>query len=129
MEIPLGYSLLILSRSGHGVFSDIRLVNSVGLIDPDYRGQIFVGLRQDSSFHKETASIYSDLPVKPRLRIDSIQPGDRIAQGIIVPTPRISFTISQSLTSTLRGEEGLGSTGTSHDLSNQPAQLDPPQSI
>jgi len=110
MEIPEGYSLLLLSRSGHGVFSDIRLANSIGLIDSDYRGEIFVGLRQDSSFCKEAAEDNTSFPARPRLGLDAVKPGDRIAQGIIVQTPRISFIQCSELSPTQRGEKGLGST-------------------
>ncbi len=113
MEIPSGYSLLILSRSGHGIVSDIRLSNCVGLIDSDYRGEIFVGFRQDGSYNRESYH-YPAFPPRPRAWLDSLKLGDRIAQGIIIPTPRVSFTFPDSLSSTSRGEAGLGSTGTSN---------------
>lgn len=96
VEIPSGWSLLVLSRSGQGFTNDVRLGNCVGLIDSDYRGSIKVKLRWDLP---SQATPYS------------INPGDRIAQGILIHTPQVSFTFAESLSQTDRGEGGLGSTG------------------
>ena len=52
-EIPLGYGMFILSRSGHGFKFDTRLANCVGFIDSDYRGEIKVKLTCDVE-HEET---------------------------------------------------------------------------
>ena len=99
IEIPEGHVLLIFSRSGHGFKNDTRLSNCVGVIDADYRGEIMIKLKND---HKESDSPGDSLYVYK---------GDRIAQGIIMPYPRISFEVVEELSETARGEGGLGSTG------------------
>lgn len=92
-EIPEGYVALIYSRSGHGFKSDIRLANCVGVIDSDYRGEIKVKLTNDGSTGF------------------TVEPGDRIAQMMIVPAVQATFEVQENLTSTVRGEGGFGSTG------------------
>lgn len=93
-EIPEGHVMLVFSRSGHGFKSGVRLANSVGVIDSDYRGEVRVKL------HNDGASL--DFMVKA---------GDRVAQAMIVPIPKVKFTFTDKLTDTQRGEGGLGSTG------------------
>ena len=93
-EIPEGHVMQVFSRSGHGFKNDVRLSNSVGIIDADYRGEVMVKLRADA--------LFSNLQVKP---------GDRIAQAIIMPYPSVRFELADDLTETARGAGGLGSTG------------------
>lgn len=94
-EIPPAYVMMIFSRSGHGFNNDIRMANCVGIIDSDYRGQVKVKLTSDDP---------SGFPFKVKL-------GDRIAQAMIVPYPRISFEFTDELSDTQRGTGGYGSTG------------------
>lgn len=96
-EIPPGYGMFILSRSGHGFNFDTRLANCVGCIDYDYRGEIKVKL---------TCDVERDegMPM-------SVMPGDRIAQACILPIPRVSFEFVDELGETARGKGGFGSTG------------------
>ena len=96
MSIPENHALLVFSRSGHGFKDNVRLSNSVGVIDSDYRGEVKVKLAMDFP------SWQSTLEVKP---------GDRIAQGIIIPVTQVTFNVVSELSKTLRGEGGLGSTG------------------
>lgn len=93
-EIPEGHVMLVFSRSGHGFNSDTRLANCVGVIDHDYRGEVKVKLRCDSNMNS--------LAVKS---------GDRIAQAMIVPFPKVEFDWADELSGTERGEGGFGSTG------------------
>lgn len=93
-EIPEGYVMLVFSRSGHGFKHDVRLSNCVGIIDSDYRGELMIKMKSDSTF------TYLD-----------IAPGDRIAQGMILPVNQVQFVESETLSETDRGENGLGSTG------------------
>lgn len=83
-SVPAGHVMLIYSRSGHGFKHGIRLVNSVGVIDSDYRGEVSVGLKNDSS-----------------VRFD-INAGDRIAQAMIVPVPVIELEEVEELDETQR---------------------------
>lgn len=94
-EIPHGFVMLIFSRSGHGFKHDTRLANCVGVIDSDYRGEVMVRLTRDSSQAQPLA----------------IKEGDRIAQAMVVPYPRVEFIEADSLTDTVRGDGGFGSTG------------------
>lgn len=93
VEIPPGFAMLIKSRSGHGFNDGVRLANSVGVIDSDYRGEIMVKL---------TADERHSLKVKV---------GDRIAQAYILPIPRTRFKLVEALSDTARGAGGFGSTG------------------
>lgn len=94
VEIPHGNALMIYSRSGHGFKHGVCLANCTGVIDSDYRGSILVALtcRQEG----------------PGLRV---RVGDRIAQGMIVSAPQWPMQFVESLSDTVRGAQGFGSTG------------------
>ncbi len=93
-EIPDGFGMFVYSRSGHGFHDSIRLSNCVGVIDSDYRGEIKVRLHNDG-----TKPFY-------------VVKGDRIAQGVIMPLPQVTFVEvdEEELSKTVRGEDGFGST-------------------
>jgi dUTP pyrophosphatase len=93
VEIPPGWVMQIFSRSGHGFKSDVRLANCVGIIDSDYRGEIMVKLTADTNAKHFT-----------------VKPGDRIAQAMIIPIPRVQFEVVDELGTTARGTGGFGST-------------------
>ncbi|MDO5137273.1 MAG: dUTP diphosphatase [Oscillospiraceae bacterium] len=84
---------LLFSRSGMGIKHGISLSNSVGVIDSDYRGELCVGLINNS-----------DEPY-------TIQPNDRIAQMMIMKTTSVTIEVVDELNQTERGEGGFGSTG------------------
>ena len=88
-----GLAGMLLPRSGLGHKHGIVLGNLVGLIDSDYQGQLFVSCWNRS----ETAF--------------TIEPGDRIAQLVIVPVVQASFDIVDEFASTDRGMGGFGSSG------------------
>ena len=88
-----GYVALIFARSGLGVKHGIVPANCVGVIDSDYRGEILVGL-QNSGGSEFT-----------------IQPGDRIAQLMVVPVVQPRLRLVDELDETDRGAGGFGSTG------------------
>lgn len=92
LEIPYGYVMLIFSRSGHGFRNGITLVNSTGVIDSDYRGEILIGLRNDGD---------TDF---------SVQKGERVAQAILLKYPYCSIEEVEELSRTRRGAGGFGST-------------------
>ena len=92
VQVPQGYCMLVLSRSGHGFNKGLRLANCVGLIDSDYRGEVKVKLHNDSK------STYK------------IEQGERIAQALFLKTEDVNFLQVPSLDATVRGEQGLGST-------------------
>ncbi len=92
-EVPEGHVMLVFSRSGHGFSRGVRLANCVGVIDSDYRGEVMVKLAGDGPGRM---TFYG---------------GDRIAQALIVPVPRVEFEAVDALSETQRGEAGFGSTG------------------
>lgn len=92
-EVPAGYVMHAYSRSGHGFKDGVRLVNCVGVIDCDYRGEVMVGLHNDGS---------------KGYRVDK---GDRIAQAIVQPVTRWTFEEVEELSETARGDGGFGSSG------------------
>lgn len=92
-EIPDGYEGQVRPRSGLAVKYGLTVLNSPGTIDSDYRGEleiILVNLGQ------------GDVTVKN---------GDRIAQLVIAPVCRARIEETQSLTETIRGSAGFGSSG------------------
>ncbi len=88
-----GFAALILPRSGLGHKHGIVLGNLVGLIDSDYQGELMVSVwnRSQQTF--------------------TIEPGDRIAQLVVVPVAQTSFNIVDEFTTTERGASGFGSSG------------------
>lgn len=93
-EVPEGWVMLIFSRSGHGFKNDLRLANCVGVIDADYRGEVKVKLTHDGGGGGFC-----------------VEPGDRIAQAMLVQIPRPAFEVVDELGETERGAGGFGSTG------------------
>lgn len=93
-EIPAGTAGFVFTRSGLGIKKGIHVTNGVGVIDSDYRGEIQIDL------HNLSAEPYT------------VQPGERIAQMIIMPYFAPVIEEVTSLTETDRGAGGFGSTGT-----------------
>lgn len=93
MEIPENHGGFIFPRSGLAVNHGITLVNAVGVIDSDYRGEIKVPVINLS--HNEFV----------------ISRYDRIAQIVILPIEKAAFTISHTVSETERSVAGFGSTG------------------
>lgn len=91
-EIPEGHVMLLFSRSGHGFKKAVRLANCVGVIDSDYRGEVLVKLTRDAQ------------------GMIHVEPGEPIAQAMVVPVPRVELIEVEELTETERGEGGFGST-------------------
>lgn len=87
------YGAFVFARSGLSIKHGIGLLNSVGVIDSDYRGEIKVGVINQI---KETYTI---------------QPGERIAQLVVMPVSTMPVEEAESLDETERGEGGFGSTG------------------
>ena len=87
------YVALVFARSGLGIKKGVCLSNGVGVIDSDYRGEIGVGL------------------VNPGDAPYTVQPGDRIAQLMVVPVVQPTLTVVDTLDETERGAGGFGSTG------------------
>lgn len=95
LQIPRGYAGLVLPRSGLAARHGIALVNSPGLIDSGYRGEIAVVL----------------INTDKRNRFE-IKRGDRIAQLVIQKVEEAVIREVAELDETRRGAGGFGSTGT-----------------
>ena len=88
-----GLAAVILPRSGLGHKHGLVLGNLVGLIDSDYQGPLMV-----SCWNRGSAAY-------------TVQPGERIAQLVVVPVVQVELQIVESFTATARGGGGFGHTG------------------
>lgn len=93
IELEHGFEAQIRPRSGLSIKHGITLINCVGTIDEDYRGEVCVPV--------------VNLSNEPY----TIMPEERIAQMVIAKVERAEIKVAIALTSTQRGEGGFGSTG------------------
>ena len=95
IALPDGYVAFVVPRSGLAAKHGITIVNSPGTVDAGYRGEIKVTL-----LNTDTSESFS------------VEPGDRIAQLVVMPFVRARFVSVDELPESERGEGGFGSTGT-----------------
>jgi dUTP pyrophosphatase len=88
-----GLAAVLLPRSGLGHKHGIVLGNLVGLIDSDYQGQVMA-----SVWNRGAASF-------------TIEPGERIAQLVVVPVVQVRLEVVETFTASERGAGGFGSSG------------------
>ena len=102
VSIPTGIAIsmersdvvaIVCARSGLAFKHGLSLVNGIGVIDSDYRGEIIIALHNDTDEER------------------SVEDGERIAQLVIMPYLAVSFTETQELDQTQRGAGGFGHTG------------------
>lgn len=93
VEIPSGHFGMIVARSGLSYKRQIKLINDVGIIDEDYRGDIGIRLINEG---------------KDSYRIKE---GDRVAQMIIIPYKQVQIEYVDKLEETERNDKGFGSSG------------------
>ena len=93
MAIPRGFAGFVLPRSGLATRSGITVANAPGLIDSGYRGELRVGLINHSD------------------EMFTVNPGDRIAQLVIIAVETVEYVEVDTLDETARGSGGFGSTG------------------
>lgn len=93
IAVPEGFAGLVYARSGLASKRGLAPANKVGVIDADYRGELFVALHNHSA------------------QTQTIQPGERIAQLVITPFLAAEFVETDTLEETERGAGGFGSTG------------------
>ncbi|MCI9128791.1 MAG: dUTP diphosphatase [Eggerthellaceae bacterium] len=94
VAIPDGFAGLVIPRSGLAAKHGITVLNAPGLIDSNYRGEICAIL-----MNTDANSAFS------------IRKGDRIAQLLVIPYPKVSWAEAKQLEPTFRGESGFGSSG------------------
>jgi dUTP pyrophosphatase len=90
---PEGFFGAIFARSGLATKQGLRPANCVGVCDEDYTGEYIVAIHNDGN------------------EVQSIKPGDRIAQLVFLPYIDATFEEVDELTQTERGDGGFGSTG------------------
>jgi dUTP pyrophosphatase len=94
VAIPDGYAGFVQPRSGLADRHGISIVNSPGLIDSGYRGEVKVVLLNTD-----------------RSAPFVVEPGMRIAQLVVLPVPEVDVVLSEELPATVRGVRGYGSSG------------------
>jgi dUTP pyrophosphatase len=94
VELPAGCCALVLPRSGLARDHGVTVLNSPGLVDSGYRGEIRVTLLNTDR----------DEPFQ-------IEPGMRIAQLVVVALPDVAVTVRDALGRSARGDQGFGSSG------------------
>ena len=101
-KVPAGFAMalpgpeyvaLVFARSGLAAKHGVALSNGVGVVDSDYRGEVTIGL------------------INQGQESYTIQPGDRVAQMVILPVEQAALTLVAELDETQRGAGGFGSTG------------------
>lgn len=93
MEIPEGYVGLVYARSGLALKRGLAPANKVGVVDADYRGEVFIALHN----HSQNTAV--------------VEPLERIAQLVIAPFLKVEYEETEELSNTVRGMGGFGSTG------------------
>ncbi|WP_337102360.1 dUTP diphosphatase [Paenibacillus sp. YIM B09110] len=139
-EIPAGFEMQLRPRSGVTRDTKLRVANSPGTIDEDYRGEVSVIVDNIAAVSEYRTINYELLdetkqPTELRTRYGYgdqeyreydkipyhsyiIRTGDRIAQGVIAPVTRVSFTeTDEKLTQTTRGDGGFGHSGVRAEVS------------
>jgi len=100
VQLPEGYEWQIRARSGQALRQGLALVNGIGTVDADYRGEVGV------------------IVINLGREVIHIRHGDRIAQAVLAPVVQAQFETSDVLTQTERGTGGFGSTGVASGSSN-----------
>lgn len=93
MELPIGYAGFIYARSGLASKKGLAPANKVGVVDCDYRGEVKVALHNHSSIPQ------------------TVSCGERVAQLVVAPYITAEFKECETLSDTVRGAGGFGSTG------------------
>lgn len=93
IELPVGYEAQVRARSGLAIKHGITLINAIGTIDSDYRGELKVPL--------------VNLGQEPF----EIKNGERIAQMVVAKYEQVQWKVVDELSETERGEGGFGHTG------------------
>lgn len=94
LAVPDGFEAQVRPRSGLAARYGVTVVNAPGTIDADYRGEVMVALIN-----------LGEVPFV-------VERGMRIAQLLVAPVPRVTWSEVQQLPPTLRGSGGFGHTGT-----------------
>ena len=92
-DIPEGYEIQIRPRSGLSAKTGLRVCNSPGTVDQDFRGEVKIIMANTGNL------------------IEIIDKGDRIAQAVLAPVVQAEIVEVEEINQTERGSGGFGSTG------------------
>ena len=93
IELPIGYEAQVRARSGLSIKHGLTLINGIGTVDSDYRGELCVPMVNISNEEY------------------TINPNDRIAQMVICRYEKVDIQVTEELSDTQRSTGGFGSTG------------------
>ena len=102
IQLPEGYYADLRPRSSISKY-DLVLANSIGTVDADYTGELILKFKPSDYFAVNRDDVYGDGEI--------YKVGDRVAQLLILPYPKINFIEVDELDKTERGDKGFGSTG------------------
>lgn len=102
IQLPEGYYADLRPRSSISKY-DLVLANSIGTVDADYTGELILKFKPSDYFAVNRDDVYGDGEI--------YKVGDRVAQLLILPYPKINFIEVDELDKTERGNKGFGSTG------------------
>ena len=102
-SVPEGYEMQIRPRSGLSLKTKLRIANSPGTLDSDYRGELMIIM-------ENTTNPTPEVDMAPSGTI-KIKHGERIAQLVFAPIVQAELEVKDSLDETERGSGGFGSTG------------------
>lgn len=111
LELPPGYVAYILPRSSTGLKTPLRIPNSIGVIDSDYRGEVHGIFSFDNSKYQNEYDVFSVSLYRVHPATWEINNGDRLCQMIIDKLPDVELVQAEELSETDRGSGGFGSTG------------------
>ena len=96
LELPEGYGMFIIPRSGLSVRHGVTVHNAPGLVDTNYRGEVRVIIHNEMRTFNESFEVFH---------------GARIAQALILPVPHVEWQVVDELSESPRGANGFGSSG------------------
>jgi dUTP pyrophosphatase len=96
LEMPEGYGMFIIPRSGLSVRHGVTVHNAPGLVDTNFRGEVRVIVHNEMRMYNESFEVFH---------------GARIAQALILPVPTIEWVEVRELSESARGDKGFGSSG------------------
>ncbi len=102
IQLPEGYYADLRPRSSISKY-DLVLANSIGTVDADYTGELILKFKPSDYFAVNRDDVYGDGEI--------YKVGDRVAQLLILPYPKINFIEVEELDKTERSNKGFGSTG------------------
>lgn len=108
IDVGTGYEMQVRPRSGLSLKTPLRVSNSPGTVDSDFRGEVCVIMTNTDTVYGQSAAGETRREFET---FYTIKKGDRIAQGVICPVVQADIEVVDYLNDTDRGSGGFGSTG------------------